>query len=79
MAVAPDRTLDTSGTFCPVPIIELARLMKDLEPGKVVSLVATDPGIQTDLPAWCKSTRNQLLELTREGAVFRGLVRKAPG
>ena len=37
---------------------------------------ADDEGIQADLPAWCKTTGNELLELTRDGAVFTGYVRK---
>ncbi len=75
----PHRTLDTSGTFCPVPIIETAKLLKTLDRGAIVLVIATDPGIQTDMPAWCKATRNELLALRKDGDLFRALVRKASG
>lgn len=71
----PDRTIDTSGTFCPVPIIETARAVKEMEPGQVLLVIATDPGVESDMPAWCKGTRHEYLGTEREGRVFRSWVR----
>lgn len=73
---APARVLDTSGTLCPFPIVETARAVKALGPGEVVCVIATDPGVRTDMPMWCKATRNEHLGTFREGAVFRSWVRK---
>jgi TusA-related sulfurtransferase len=73
---APDRTLDTSGTLCPYPIVETARAMKELAPGAVVCVVATDPGIATDMPMWCRATRNDHLGTFREGGSWKSFVRK---
>jgi tRNA 2-thiouridine synthesizing protein A len=73
---APDRTLDTSGRLCPYPIVETARVMRDLAPGAVLCVVATDPGIATDMPMWCRATRNEHLGTWREGASWRSWVRK---
>lgn len=71
----PDRTLDVTGTWCPVPIIETAKLAREMEPEQVLLVIATDPGVQTDMPAWCKSTRNEYLGTDREGRTFRSWVR----
>lgn len=68
--------LDTSGTFCPVPIIETAKLIKTLAPGALLLVIGTDPGILTDMPAWCRSTRNELVELRHEGKLVRCWVRR---
>jgi tRNA 2-thiouridine synthesizing protein A len=73
---SPVQTLDTSGTFCPVPIIETARVMGGLAPGQQLRIFATDPGIESDLPAWCRSTRNRLLALERHGSSFQALIEK---
>ena len=70
-----DRTLDVTGTWCPVPIIETAKLAKAMEPAQVLVVIATDPGVQTDMPAWCKSTRNEYLGTDREGRTFRSWIR----
>jgi tRNA 2-thiouridine synthesizing protein A len=72
------QVLDTSGTFCPVPIIETARAMKELAPGVQILVIGTDPGIATDMPAWCRSTKNELVELRREGKRILCWVRRGP-
>jgi TusA-related sulfurtransferase len=63
----PDRIVDTSGTFCPVPIIETAKAAKEEGPDKVLLVIGTDPGIESDMPIWCKGTRNELVAMDREG------------
>lgn len=70
-----DRIIDTSGTFCPVPIIETAKAAREEGPGKVLLVIATDPGIESDLPVWCQGTQNELLGIDREGDRFLGWVR----
>jgi len=73
---APDRTIDTSGKLCPFPIVEAARAVKAMEAGEVLCVLATDPGIEVDMPMWCKATRNEHLATVREGGAFRSYVRK---
>lgn len=73
---APDRTIDTSGLLCPIPIVETAKAVRALPEGAVLCVVATDPGIETDMPMWCKATRNEHLGTVRDGAAFRSYVRK---
>jgi TusA-related sulfurtransferase len=76
-SVVPDRTLDTIGLFCPVPIIKTAQAMKEMAPGQVLLLVSDDRGVLVDLPAWCRMAKAELLSLVEDGAIVRGLVRKA--
>lgn len=73
---SPDRTLDTSGTLCPRPIVETARAMKGLAEGAVLLVIATDPGIATDMPMWCKATRHEHLATFRDGRGWKSYVRK---
>jgi TusA-related sulfurtransferase len=72
----PDRTIDTSGTWCPFPIVEAAKAVRVLEDGAVLLIIATDPGIATDMPMWCKATRHEHLATFREGAAWKSYVRK---
>lgn len=72
----PARTVDTSGKLCPFPIVEAARAVKSLEAGAVLCVISTDPGIQVDMPMWCKATRHEHLGTFREGGAFRSYVRK---
>ena len=72
----PDRTLDTSGTYCPFPIVEAAKAVRALGGGAGLLVIATDPGIATDMPMWCKATRNEHLATFRDGAAWKSYVRK---
>jgi tRNA 2-thiouridine synthesizing protein A len=65
-----DETLDCKGLMCPMPIVKLAKKMKELPVGKVLELISDDIGSKEDIPAWCKRTGNQLLESRDEKGVF---------
>lgn len=43
-------------------VLELRVRMQAMEPGKVLKLVARDPGAPQDLPAWCRLTGHSLLQ-----------------
>ncbi|HTG46311.1 MAG TPA: sulfurtransferase TusA family protein [Actinomycetota bacterium] len=77
METTIDRTLDAKGLSCPMPIAKTAIAMRQLAPGEVLELLATDPGSVPDVTAWCGSTGNELLEQTEDAGVFRFLIRKA--
>ena len=46
--------LDCLGRRCPLPIIELARHIGEVEVGEVVRVLADDPAAANDLRAWCR-------------------------
>lgn len=76
-APAVDRTLDAKGLLCPMPIVKLSKLFKELESNQVVLLEATDPGSIPDVTAWSKNTGNPLLHHEVDGKVMRFWIRKA--
>lgn len=59
----PVRVVDALGTWCPVPVRLLDRAARRMGPGEVVEVLATDPLIRVDLPAWCHRTGHELLWL----------------
>lgn len=46
--------LDCRGLPCPMPVIELARHLGDVEVGQLLAVVARDPAAAVDVPAWCR-------------------------
>lgn len=76
MSTIVAKTLDVRGLSCPLPIVKTAQAMRDLAPGELVEVLATDPGSVPDFEAWCRSTGNALVERSEEGGVYRFLVRK---
>lgn len=73
----PAKVLDCKGMQCPVPVIKTAQAIKTIEPGQVLELLATDPGVEPDMTAWSTRTGNELLGIERDGDVFRVLLRRA--
>jgi len=73
----PALTLDTSGLLCPIPIVKTAVAVKGLSVGDVLLVIATDPGIASDMPLWCRATRHEHLATFREGARWKSYVKKA--
>jgi tRNA 2-thiouridine synthesizing protein A len=74
--IKADKTVDTSGHCCPVPIIETNRAMKQMRAGEVLEVISTDTGSKMDIPAWCARTGNKLLRLEEQDKTFRYYVRK---
>ena len=69
-------TVDAKGLSCPMPIVKTAQAVKSLPSGALIELLATDPGSDKDVAAWCRSTGNELVEQSADGAVFRFVIRK---
>ncbi|MDQ1689434.1 MAG: tRNA 2-thiouridine synthesizing protein [Frankiaceae bacterium] len=58
--------LDERGRRCPLPVIALARAIKDVAVGGEVTLLADDPAAAHDVPAWCRM-RGQHLVTAEDG------------
>jgi tRNA 2-thiouridine synthesizing protein A len=71
-----DVTVDARGLNCPMPIVKTAQAVKALASGQTVEVLATDPGSVKDFAAWSKSTGNELVEQSVDGAVYRFVMRK---
>ena len=69
--------VDTVGKFCPVPIVETAHKIKEMNIGETVAVLSDDPGIQSDAPNWCKMTGHEFLGSSENDGIFRIFIRKA--
>lgn len=76
MSTTATVSLDLKGLACPLPIAKTAQAIKTLQSGDIVEVFATDPGSVPDFRAWSRTTRNELIEQTEEGGVYRFLIRK---
>ena len=71
-----DATLDCLGHYCPLPIAQTAKKMKELKSGEVLEIIADDAGIKEDMPNWCKTTGHECLGIEETSGQFRVYVRK---
>jgi len=57
--------LDARRMFCPMPVIRTQDKIKELQVGDTLEVVATDPGVLNDIPAWSRINGHKVLD-TRE-------------
>ncbi|MGV8604628.1 sulfurtransferase TusA, partial [Pseudomonas aeruginosa] len=48
-----DAILDATGLNCPEPGMMLHNKVRDLEPGALLKVLATDPSTRRDIPKFC--------------------------
>ena len=72
-----DEELDASGLNCPLPILRAKKALNGLESGKILHIIATDPGSVKDFEAFSKQTGNELLESKEDSGKFHFLIKKA--
>lgn len=69
-------TLDLKGLVCPIPIVKISQAIKQIQVGETIEAVATDPGVLADIPAWSKTSGNELVKMERVDKVFHFVVRR---
>lgn len=73
----PDQVLDLKGLQCPLPIVKLQLAIKKLPAGALVEGIATDPGVMADVPAWSRTSGNELVSIQQQGKEYHFLVKKS--
>jgi tRNA 2-thiouridine synthesizing protein A len=69
-----DQLVDARGLACPMPIVKTAQAIKTMASGRVLEVLATDPGAVKDFAAWSRSTGNQILESSEDAGTYRFLI-----
>ena len=73
----PDRTLNTKGLACPLPILKTKKAMSQLPKGATLEVLATDPGAVADFHAFCEATGHILVEHSEQEGVYRFLLQRS--
>ena len=53
--------LDARRILCPLPVIRTQDAISKLQPGDVLQVTATDPGVKFDIPTWCRINGHRVL------------------
>ena len=62
------RTIDARGSFCPGPLMELIRGIRESQVGDVLAVLSSDRGSRTDIPKWIEKAGHRLIAVeTRDG------------
>lgn len=75
--VAADiKEIDLCGLCCPGPLMQVKQNMDSLKNGDVIKVYASDPGFYEDIKAWCKKTKNELMNISKNEGKITALIKK---
>jgi tRNA 2-thiouridine synthesizing protein A len=76
MRTVADQKLDCLGLFCPMPVLKTRDAMKQMTVGQVLEMISDDPASEADMTSWVARTGHELLEIEKDGGVYRFVLRK---
>ncbi len=71
-----DAEVDARGLACPLPILRAKKALSTLGSGKLLRVLATDPGSVRDFQAFARQTGNELIAQTQIGTVWSHVMRR---
>jgi tRNA 2-thiouridine synthesizing protein A len=71
------RTVDARGSFCPGPLMELIRAIRESQVGDVIAVLSSDSGSKIDIPKWIEKAGHRLLGVETLDGYDRIVVEKA--
>jgi tRNA 2-thiouridine synthesizing protein A len=57
------RVVDARGSFCPGPLMELIRAIREGQVGDLIAVRSSDRGSRTDIPKWVEKAGHRLVSI----------------
>jgi TusA-related sulfurtransferase len=70
------RVVDARGSFCPGPLMELIRAIRESQPGQVIAVLSSDTGSKIDIPKWIEKAGHRMIETVRRDGYDEIIVEK---
>jgi tRNA 2-thiouridine synthesizing protein A len=70
------RVVDARGSFCPGPLMELIRAIRESGPGQMIAVYSSDTGSKIDIPKWVEKAGHRLVETARRDGYDEIVVEK---
>ena len=71
-----DHTLDAIGLRCPVPVMMIRGMVRKMNTGETLLIVADDPSTTRDIPSFCAFMDHTLIAQETAEAPYKYLVKK---
>ena len=71
------RTIDARGSFCPGPLMELIRGIREAQVGDILAVLSSDKGSKVDIPKWIEKAGHRLITVETLDGYDQILVEKA--
>lgn len=62
--------LNAENLLCPMPVIKTQDKIATLKSGEILEVTCTDPGVLSDIPAWCRINGHKLLGSEQSGRII---------
>jgi tRNA 2-thiouridine synthesizing protein A len=69
-------TLDARGKSCPMPIVLIAKALRDASAGARLTIQADDRAFPEDVRAWCRKTGHELVSLDNKPGFYEAVIKK---
>lgn len=70
--------VDARDLRCPLPVLRLARAVRGLPAGSAATVLATDPAVEHDVPAWARMRGHAVLTCEQVAGTWRITVLVGP-
>ncbi|MDZ7853568.1 MAG: sulfurtransferase TusA [Halomonas sp.] len=70
-----DAQLDTTGLYCPEPIMLMHNKVRDMHTGEVLKVIASDPATTRDIPKFCSFLGHELLRQQEDDGSYLYFIR----
>ena len=74
--VEPGRLIDARGSFCPGPLMELIRAIRESDVGTVIAVRSSDRGSRVDIPKWVEKAGHRLIDVDEANGYDEIIVEK---
>lgn len=72
----PTRVVDARGSYCPGPLMELIRAIREGAVGDVIAVWSSDSGSHIDIPKWVEKAGHRLISVTTKDGYDEIVVEK---
>jgi tRNA 2-thiouridine synthesizing protein A len=77
MTLVISKRLDCRNIFAPMQVVALRRAINALPVGHVLELISLDPHAPSDLPAWCRCTGHEMVDVHQRENEYIFYIRKS--
>jgi TusA-related sulfurtransferase len=70
------KIVDARGSFCPGPLMELIKGIRQEPVGTILEVWSSDQGSAKDIPEWVRRANHELVQSVEEDGVYKIQVKK---
>lgn len=74
--VKADVTTDVVYMMCPMHLLKLEEMIKEIEPGQVLEILTDYDGALEDIPGWCERTGHEFIGMDEEEDFYKFYIKK---